>query len=84
MEFPAYRKIEHADVYYKIIDGNSFVELKKMGKYYFEEEFIAQIYPDKLRIQEMLMEEKPFQKISQLEYESIHLEWSKNLTKSSF
>ncbi len=84
LEFPAYRKIENIEVYFKITDENTFTELKKMGGFYFEEEFTAKIYPDKVRIQEMLQAEKTFQKINQHEYELIHAEWTKNLVKSSF
>lgn len=84
MIFPLYRKLSSADVYYKINNPENFTETKKMGNSFFESDFTAQIYPDKLRIHEMINCTEPFQEISDSEYHQIIGEWEKNLKKINF
>lgn len=55
MKFPQYRKYKNLPVYFKIDSENSFEELKIMNKKYFLHHIIAHQYPEKLRIQDMLL-----------------------------
>lgn len=52
--FPQYRKYEGIDTWYKITGLDSFEEIVKMGEKYLHHTINATIYPEKLRILDML------------------------------
>ena len=54
MNYPQYRKLSNNKVFYKIIDAESFEELKLMGSKVFHFEMKAIQYPEKLKIIDML------------------------------
>lgn len=54
MNYPQYRKLGNNKVFYKIIDAESFEELKLMGSKVFHFEMKAIQYPEKLKIIDMM------------------------------
>jgi hypothetical protein len=52
--FPQYRKYNGIDTWYEIMDDSNFNEIVKMGERFILHEIKAEIYPEKLRIQDML------------------------------
>lgn len=69
MKFPQYRKYKNLPVYFKIDSENSFEELKIMNEKYFLHQVIAHQYPEKLRIQDMLIAlDEHYEKITDEEY----------------
>lgn len=54
MDFPQYRKLNNSKAFYKIVDNNSFEEIKLMGTKKFYHIIKAQQYPEKLKIIDML------------------------------
>lgn len=72
IQFPVYLKYKNNTSYYRIDSLSSFVELQKMGTKVFKYEIKAKIYPDKLRILDMIAnEENLWTVISKEEFESI-------------
>lgn len=55
--FPQYRKLKNGLRYYKINSAIEFEEIQWMGDKVFHFKFIAEQYPEKLRILDMLEEE---------------------------
>jgi len=55
MKLPQFRKYKNHPVYFKIDSENSFEELKIMNDKYFYHSVIAHQYPEKVRIQDMLL-----------------------------
>lgn len=53
-QFPQYRKYRDTDTWYCIHDLESFTEIKRMGSRFLTHEVKATIYPEKLRILDML------------------------------
>lgn len=53
--FPQYRQLKNAGVFYKILNESNFVEIKQMGKKYLKSEIKAIQFPEKLLIQDMLI-----------------------------
>ena len=84
MKFPLYRKLSTLDVYYKINSPENFTEFKKMGNTFFESVFIATIYPDKLRIQDMIHCTDPFEEINESNFLKVITDWDEKLNKISF
>ncbi|MCG8574739.1 MAG: hypothetical protein MI810_07635 [Flavobacteriales bacterium] len=73
-DFPAYRKYKGLNVWFKIENERSFLEIKKLGDRYLVEKVEAEQYPEMLRIQDMLncledrweiIEEETFQQVEQ-------------------
>lgn len=54
MTFPIYRKLSNEKSYYKIVSADSFIELQKIGTKIRKHTIIAQQFPEKLRIQDMI------------------------------
>lgn len=54
MTFPIYRKLSNEKSYYKIVSTESFIELQKIGKKIRRYTIMAQQFPEKLRIQDMI------------------------------
>ena len=67
--FPLYRKMEGRNVWYRITSLNSFEEIQQMGERYLFYTITAHVYPEKLRILDMIRCETPFIDISSSEYE---------------
>jgi hypothetical protein len=70
--FPIYRKIEGRNVWYKITSLNSFEEVQQMGERFLFYAVTANVYPEKLRILDMIQCLDPFVVISQSDYEIAH------------
>ncbi len=69
MEFPVYLKFQNNKHFYKIISSKSFEEITVIGARYEKHLFEAKIYPDILRIQDMLNNEQGvFLEIGEEEY----------------
>jgi hypothetical protein len=58
IQFPVYLKYKNNTSYYRIDSLESFVELQKMGTKVFKYEIKAKIYPDRLRILDMIVNEE--------------------------
>jgi hypothetical protein len=71
MTFPIYRKLSNEKSYYKIVSANSFIELQKIGAKIRRHTVIAQQFPEKLRIQDMISLAGGFLSCDETEYESI-------------
>lgn len=69
MDFPQYRKLSNDKAYYKIKANDAFDEIQQIGSKYFQYHFVAEQYPEKLRIMDMLACEG-FEVSSEIEYES--------------
>ena len=54
MTFPQYRKSLNGKHFYKIISEIEFEEIQLIGGKYLFMKTVAEIYPDKMRIQDML------------------------------
>ena len=54
MDFPVYRKYTNNQSYFIITSENSWIELKKVGSKYLKFEFIANQFPEKLFIKDLL------------------------------
>ena len=74
MTFPIYRKLPNEKSYYKIVSAESFIELQRIGSKTKKHTLIANQYPEKLLIQEMISlsngylesKEEEFDRIEQL------------------
>ena len=53
-QFPQYRKYVAIDNWYSIHSLDAFTEIKRMGDRYLKHEVKASIYPEKLRVLDML------------------------------
>lgn len=84
MEFPQFRSLNNNQVIYKINSENEFVELKITGKYYSINKYIANQYPEKLKIREMITNaNEEYVEITQFDFNEIKLtcESSKKLVE---
>ena len=54
MTFPQYRKNQNGKHFYKINSEIDFEEIQIIGEKYIIMKTLAKIYPDKIRVQEML------------------------------
>jgi len=57
MDFPVYLKFENEKHFFKILSDSEFEEITVIGNKYDIFLFKAEIYPDKVRIQEMIKNE---------------------------
>ncbi|MDA7730485.1 hypothetical protein N8833_01820 [Salibacteraceae bacterium] len=60
MDFPVYLKFENEKHFFKILSDSEFEEITVIGNKYDIFLFKAEIYPDKLRIQEMIKNENNY------------------------
>jgi len=60
MDFPVYLKFENEKHYFKILSDSEFEEITVIGNKYDIFLFKAEIYPDKVRIQEMIKNENNY------------------------
>ncbi|MFM7684164.1 MAG: hypothetical protein ACKO7P_15690 [Bacteroidota bacterium] len=72
MTFPVYRKLSNEKSYYKIVSADSFIELQKIGDKIRRHIVIAQQFPEKLRIQDMISLADGFLSCDETEFESIN------------
>lgn len=66
--FPAYRRLKGGGHYYRITAADRFEELQRMGTRWILHEVHATIYPERLRVQEMLAFEGPFEPLAEHEW----------------
>ncbi|UKN02402.1 hypothetical protein K6119_02565 [Paracrocinitomix mangrovi] len=72
MTFPQFRKYKGINTWFKIEAKNQFTEIKKVGNQFQIHEVIAEQYPEKLMIQDMLnCYEDRWEEISEEEYLAI-------------
>jgi hypothetical protein len=71
MTFPIYRKLSNEKSYYKIVSAESFIELQKIGTKTRRHTIIAQQFPEKLRIQDMILLVDGFLSSNETEFESM-------------
>ncbi|MAZ37276.1 MAG: hypothetical protein K0U33_00705 [Bacteroidetes bacterium] len=60
MDFPVYLKFENEKHFFKILSDSEFEEITVIGNKYDIFLFKAEIYPDKVRIQEMIKNENNY------------------------
>jgi len=69
MDFPVYLKFNNDKHFFKILSQTEFEEITVIGAKYDVFLFKAEIYPDKVRIQDMLKNENKFwESITEAEY----------------
>lgn len=72
MTFPIYRKLSNEKSYYKIVSAESFIELQKIGTKTRRHTIIAQQFPEKLRIQDMISLLDGYLSSNETEFESLN------------
>ena len=71
-DFPQYRKYKELNTWYKISGINEFSEIKQVGEGYLMVKVEAQIYPEKLRVQDMLnCHEGRWEELSEEEWQKV-------------
>lgn len=70
-DFPQYRRLSQLDVYYKILNGLTFYEVKRLGSKWMSTRVEAEQYPEKLKIMDMLENVSPYEFIDDLEIISL-------------
>jgi hypothetical protein len=53
-DFPQFRMLSNGKVFYKIISETEFIEIQFLGEKKMEFRMVAEQYPEKLRIMDML------------------------------
>jgi len=81
--FPLYRKYANNRSYFKIISETEFEELQVFGNRCSIYSFKANIYPDHVRIQDMILGGLYWQKSNEEEYECIKKHCEQYLEKSN-
>ena len=72
MVFPIYRKYSNELSYFKIMDNDHFIELKRTGKRVEKHLFEAKIFPDHNFIQDMIsMHNEHWMEASEEEYRRV-------------
>lgn len=66
-DFPQYRRLSELDVYYKILDALNFYEVKRFGSKWMSTHIVAEQYPEKLKIMDMVACETPYVLIKETE-----------------
>lgn len=85
MEFPVFRGLNNNNVIYQIDSDNDFIEIKRTGKFYSINHYIAYQYPEKLKIREMISNsENIYDNINKLEFDELKYFWETNLIKIEF
>ena len=80
--FPAYRKFPSGKSWFKIISPHEFEEIQVFGRYYTEYHLEAQIYPDHVRIADMLAcKDGHWEAVSEADYDSFVENCRKTLKK---
>jgi hypothetical protein len=54
MNYPVYRKYNGLDTWFKIVSDTEFFELKRIGKQVLQSHILAEKFPEKQFIQDML------------------------------
>ena len=85
MDFPVFRSLNNNQVIYQINSDNDFVEIKRTGKFYSSNHYIANQYPEKLRIHEMITNsENIFINLNKIEFDELKFIWENTLNKINF
>ncbi len=69
MNFPVFRKYRNDRSYFKIINPMLLEEIQIVGKQRVIHRLVANLYPDKLFIRDLLLNERLTDEISEEEYE---------------
>lgn len=59
-DFPQFRMLSNGKVFYKIISNTEFIEIQFLGEKKMEFRMVAEQYPEKLRIMDMLQCDSPY------------------------
>jgi hypothetical protein len=54
MQYPVYRKYKGLDTWFKIVSDTEFFEVKKVGQKFLKSHIIAEKFPEKQFIQDMI------------------------------
>ncbi len=85
MDFPVFRGLNDNQVIYQIISDNDFIEIKRTGKFYSINQYIANQYPEKLRIREMILNTNNiYIKLDKIEFDKLKYEWESSLIEIDF
>jgi len=71
MIFPIYRKLSNEKSYYKILSLESLIELQKIGSKTKKHTLIAQQFPEKLFIQDLIALSNGYLESNEVEFERI-------------
>jgi len=71
MIFPIYRKLSNEKSYYKILSLESLIELQKIGSKTKKHNLIAQQFPEKLFIQDLIALSNGYLESNEVEFERI-------------
>ena len=71
IKFPLYRKYKNSKSYFKISGPEVFQEIKLFGSRYAISQFEAKIYPDRLFIHDLVINEELTLTIAAEEYEAL-------------
>ncbi|MBX2973587.1 MAG: hypothetical protein KF797_10820 [Flavobacteriales bacterium] len=70
--FPAYRQLNGGRHYYRITTEDRFDELQRVGDRWVLHEVHAAMYPERVRIQEMLLPMPPFEPLDEADWAAAH------------
>jgi hypothetical protein len=85
MDFPVYRSLNNSQVIYQINSDNDFFEIKRTGKFYSINHYVANQYPEKLRIRDMIINsENTFMNLNKIQFDELKFNWENNLNKIDF
>ena len=85
MDFPVFRSLNNNQVIYQINSDNDFVEIKRTEKFYSINYYIANQYPEKLRIHDMITNsENNFINLNGIEFDELKFIWENTLNKIDF
>ncbi len=69
--YPIYRKLSNQKSFYRIISETSFEEIQCIGSTHMKTSYKAEKYPEILRVKEMISCKYPFERSTELEYNSL-------------
>ncbi len=84
MNFPQFRILSGADVFYAIQSPTRFTEWKRMGSYYTCYDIDAKQYPEMLRIQDMLECRDGFLYMDENDFTNRCRQWESELKRAEF
>ncbi len=67
--YPQYRKLSGAERYYAIWSASTFTELQRLGDRWLRYAVEARVYPELVRVQEMLAGSGPYEVCTALEWQ---------------
>lgn len=70
-DYPIYRKLSNQKSFYRIESITAFEEIQCIGSARIKTFFKAKKYPEMLRVKEMISCKTPFERSTELEYNSL-------------